>query len=137
MNKLYCANVSCAKVNYYEAAKPKFCSFCGQPFSAGFSLAIAQVQHSEPAARTPARQQSRYVPQPVIIEEDDTTDFSNFEIKIGVRDFGKKLTLGDIQNGSSAVSDVDRPRGNDLDIEKVKLDNIRRTSKVIREEETE
>jgi hypothetical protein len=125
MNKIYCVNTSCAKVNLYEAAKPKFCSHCGQSFSIGFSVAIAQVQ--APAIGIRQNIPQRAISQQVIIEDNDEIDFTAF--KFGVRELGKKVTLGDIQNNSAFVADSDRPAGNEFDIEQVKKANIRKFKK--------
>lgn len=119
MNKLYCSNTSCAKVNYYESAKPKFCAHCGQPFGGGFSFATASVPSPIPVqkrATAPTFQMG-------IREENDDEggDIARLGgFKIGVANLGKKVTLGDIQNGGAVVPDQDRPRGNDLDAKKVR-----------------
>jgi len=133
MNKLYCANTSCAKANMYEAVKPKFCAHCGQPFSGGFNFTVAHAQVQSPAPaptlgirqNTPSQQRPTF--QQAIIDDEQELDFTAF--RFGVKELGRKMTLGDIQNGSAFVADSDRPAGNDMDIEQVKRNNLRRFKK--------
>jgi hypothetical protein len=133
MNKLYCSNVGCAKPNYYESTKPKFCSHCGQSFSSGFATAaIAPVQPVVyvPATRPPQK-------KIIVVEEpeENELDFSNF--KINIIDSPRKLTLGQIQSNAGYVPNSDRPVGNQLDADAVLKDNMRRARQVNRDTEGE
>lgn len=129
MNKVYCSNVSCAKPNYYEAAKPKFCAHCGQSLNGGFSATqfVPQVpQQAQPQFKIQSAQK-----QPVfkIQEVEEEADLSFAEFKIGTASLGKKVTLRDIQAGGAIVPDQDRSRGGDLDAEKVQTELRRRSAK--------
>jgi len=124
MNKIYCANTSCAKVNTYEAIKPKFCSHCGQPFSGGFSFSVAQSQTPTPVLGVRQNTLPRPESKSIVIDDSEELDFSAF--KFGVKEMGRKVTLGDIQKGNAFVADSDRPAGNETDVEQVQKNNIRR-----------
>jgi len=139
MNKIYCSNTSCAKVTHYEAAKPKFCAHCGEPFSGGFNFAIAQTQ---PAAKKVAAQpQSRPAFTFQLSTRDEETDDNDIaelgEFKIGVANIGKKVTLRDIQSNGAFVADSDRPVGNMTDPKQAQLEIRRKFIKQSPEASTE
>lgn len=134
MNKLYCSNTSCAKPNFYESAKPKFCAHCGGSFSSGFTATASQpafhAQVKNIAAQpAPQRQFSRPAPVEQFV---DSYDFSDFKLGVAEIKIGQKLTLGGLQQGNFAP-ESDRPIGSDTDAEKVLSNNIRKAKSVTRD----
>lgn len=129
MNKVYCSNVTCAKPNYYEAAKPKFCAHCGQSLTGGFS-ATQFIPQTAPQTQPQFKVQSAQK-QPVfkIQEVEEEADLSFAEFKFGTAGMARKVTLRDIQAGGAIVPDQDRGRGSDLDVEKVQTELRRRSAK--------